>query len=485
MPENVNYDIIFDYNDAPTLKRFAMSNKRIRGIVGPFRSGKSSACSAEIVRRSTQQEPNIRKIRRTRWAVVRNTYPELRDTTIKTFLDWYPHEYFGHYRQSPTPDYMMTFPLPDGTFVEAEILFRALDRPDHVKNLLSLEVTGAWFNECREIEKIIFETMDGRIGQFPSKKDGGPTWFGMFADTNPCDTDHWWYKLFVEKLPNDPELQELYGYFHQPSGRSPQAENISHLKDPLYYQKLAIGKDPAWVRVYIDGQYGYVREGKIIYTNYLDTVHCAEKTLEPWSGLHLTLGFDFGLTPACVITQYHPKGSLHILRELCATEMGLKRFARDALRPFLIANFNGYRIVSGCDPSGARRSEVDETKSCYKELKDCGFPVKLAWSNALEPRFTSVDNFLTKTVEGKPAFQLDPSCKLLRKGFNGEYKRRKLNISGAEMYGSEAEKNAVSHPHEALQYACMTIERGIVPTSDIGFHSNHQPMRQPPRAAFA
>ena len=461
MAEQTSFNVVYDYSDSPTLKRFAESRKRVRFIVGPFRSGKSSACTMEIYQKACEQAPDSRGRRRTRWLVVRNTYPELRDTTIKTFTDWFPPEYFGEYRSNPTPDYRMYLRLSDGTSVEAEILFRALDRPEHVKNLLSLEVTGAWINEAREIPKIIFDGIDGRIDQFPAKKDGGATWGGVFLDTNPCDTDHWLYKLFVEKLPNSPELLEKYDYFHQPSGLSPQAENLSHLPKN-YYKDLAVGKDPDYIRVYIHGQYGYVREGKIIYTNYDDLKHCSPTIMEPWKGIHLTLGWDFGLTPACVITQYHPKGYFHTLREICATEMGIRRFARDAVRPYLNANFFGFQYVSGCDPSGKNRDAIDETNSCYRELKDAGFPVKLAYSNALDARFTAVDNFLTKLIEGKPAFQLDPSCVLLRKGFNGEYKRRRLQVTGAEIYADAPEKNAVSHPHDALQYAAMTVERGVV-----------------------
>lgn len=411
------------------------------------------------------------------------TYPELRDTTIKTFLDWFPDKYFGHYRSNPTPDYTMFQKLSDGTTVESEILFRALDRPEHVKNLLSLEVTGAWLNEAREIPKVIFDAMDGRINRYPSMKDGGATWCGIFLDTNPCDTDHWLYKLFVEELPNSEALQEKYGYFHQPSGLSANAENLPYLPKG-YYTDMALGKDANYIKVYIRGEYGYVREGKIIYSNYNDLAHCSETPLEFWRGLHLTLGWDFGLTPACVITQHHPKGVLHVLRELAATEMGVKRFARDVVRPFLISTFNGYRFVSGCDPSGARRSEYDETKSCYKELKEAGFPVKLAYSNDLEPRFTAVDDFLTKMIEGKPAFRLDPSCKLLRKGFNGEYKRKKLQVIGSEVYADSAEKNAVSHPHDALQYACMTIQRGITPTTGNIVGHDGTNAKQPPVQAY-
>jgi hypothetical protein len=357
---------------------------------------------------------------------------------------------------------------------------------DEGKNEQPKEVTGAWINEAREIPKIIFDGIDGRINQYPPKRDGGATWGGIVMDTNPCDTDHWLYKLFVEKLPNDPALQEKYDYFHQPSGLSPQAENLSHLNPSTYYKDLAVGKDADFIRVYIHGQYGYVREGKIIYTNYNDLVHCSPTPLAPWKSLHLTLGWDFGLTPAVVLTQYHPKGFVHILRELCATEMGVLRFARDVVRPYLIANFNGFQYVSGCDPSGARRSEVDEERSCYLELKSCGFPVKLAWSNALEPRFSAVDNFLTKLVEGKPALQLDPSCTLIRKGFNGEYKRRRMNIAGSDIYSDQPEKNAVSHPHDALQYAMMTIERGVMPMRENAFMSHGvMPQAQPPARAFS
>ena len=481
MGEGKTYTVMYSYEGAPTLRAFALSKKRIRLIVGPFGSGKSSACVMEIYQKACEQKPDSKGVRRTRWAVVRNTYPELKDTTIKTFKDWFPPEYFGSFRLNPTPDYLLIQKLSDGTTVECEILFRALDQEKHVRNLLSLELTGAWINEAREIPRTIFDYLDGRIDRFPAQRDGGATWAGIIMDTNPCDTEHWLYKLFVERLPNDPELQNYYDYFHQPSGRSPQAENLAHLP-PNYYQNLIVGKDPDWIRVYVDGQYGYVREGKVIYTNYLDSVHCSPEPLEPWKGIPLVLGWDFGLTPACVIVQYHPKGFLRVLREICATEMGVKRFARDVVRPYLISNFNGFQYVSGCDPSGAKRSEVDEETSCYLALKECGFPVRLAYSNALEARFSAVDDFLTKMIDGKPAFQLDPSCTLLRKGFNGEYKRRKLNIVGATIYADAPEKNAVSHPHEALQYACMTIQRGVTPTTISAFNTATVKPLPPPSA---
>jgi hypothetical protein len=68
----------------------------------------------------------------------------------------------------------------------------------------------------------------------------------------------------------------------------------------------------------------------------------------------------------------------------------------------------------------------------------------------------------------------------LRKGFNGEYKRRRLQISGEEIYSETPEKNAVSHPHEALQYAVMSIERGMRMYEKTGFDVGGAVSQAPP-----
>jgi hypothetical protein len=145
-------------------------------------SGKSSAMVVEIIRRAQEQAPSPDGIRRSRWAVIRNTFTQLSDTTIKTFHDWFPPSLFGQWRVTDHSYFITAFPG-----VHLEILFRALDRPDQLSNLLSLEITGAWFNEAREIPKTIIEAMDSRIGRYPSPRDGGASWYGMIMDTNPPD----------------------------------------------------------------------------------------------------------------------------------------------------------------------------------------------------------------------------------------------------------------------------------------------------------
>jgi len=66
------FQVLFDYEDVPTLKKFALDNNRVRCTMGPFGSGKSSAMVMEIIRRAHEQAPGPDGIRRSRWAVVRN-----------------------------------------------------------------------------------------------------------------------------------------------------------------------------------------------------------------------------------------------------------------------------------------------------------------------------------------------------------------------------------------------------------------------------
>ena len=135
----------YSYDSVRTIKRFGQSRAFIRGLMGPFGSGKSSGCVIELVKLAKRQ-PLVNGKRRARFACIRNTYGQLADTTIKTFLHWLPDQVFGTYAKADHAYHLNR--LDD---LEVEILFRALDRPEHVANLLSLELTAAWVNEAREV----------------------------------------------------------------------------------------------------------------------------------------------------------------------------------------------------------------------------------------------------------------------------------------------------------------------------------------------
>jgi hypothetical protein len=79
-----------------------------------------------------EQRPGPDGIRRTRWVVIRNTYPELRDTTRRRSSSGCRPD-LGQWNEQK---FSFTMRFKD---VEAEVLFRALDRPEDKKKLLSLE----------------------------------------------------------------------------------------------------------------------------------------------------------------------------------------------------------------------------------------------------------------------------------------------------------------------------------------------------------
>lgn len=249
------------YRAPPTLARFMRSCAYVRAVVGPVGSGKSSACCVELLRRAAEQAPGQDRVRRTRFAIIRNTYRELKDTTRKTFEQWVPAELGKWHEQDFT--FTIRQALSDGTRIECEVLFRALDRPEHVKKLLSLELTGAYVNEARQVPKAILDVLTSRVGRYPSKAQGGPTWFGVWMDTNPWHTQHWGYRLFSKALPEGWEL------FEQPSGLAPDAENLENLPEGYYSRQMA-GKDELWIDEYVRSKYPSHDRGSVYGTLMAD-----------------------------------------------------------------------------------------------------------------------------------------------------------------------------------------------------------------------
>ena len=435
----------YSYTSVPTIREFASSEAFLRGLMGPFGSGKSSGCVMEIVRRARIQRPGPDGIRRSRYAVIRNTYPQLRDTTIKTVHDWFPPRVWGRYLKVEHDYYVTGI---EG--VELEILFRALDRPDHVQNLLSLELTGAWVNEAREVPKEIIDGLTGRVGRYPSMRDGGPSWSGIIMDTNPPDDDSWWYRMFEEDRPENAAI------FKQASGLSPQAENLIHLP-PDYYRNLMVGKDDDWIQVYVRGEYGSTRTGKPVYQEYVDSMHCAGADLTPIRGLPLHLGWDFGLTPACVVVQQHPSGYLMVLDEFAVQEhgaMGLRQFARAVVKPGLAERYAGFELIGWGDPAGNARAQTDE-QTCFQILAEEGLHASPAATNNATARRDAVKRFLIMRLDDRPGLLLSPRCAVLRKGFRGKYQYERVQVSGEERYQERPCKNHYSHAHDGLQYAML------------------------------
>ena len=178
------------YKIPPSGAKLMNSNKPYKFICGPVGSGKSTVSMLTLIKHASEQ-PLHNGVRRARVCLMRLTIPELKITTIKTFLELFPETKMNY-----------SFPISGllemnneaGEHISIEIIFLSLQRKEDVKKLLSLELTIAYLNEANQMPPEIFAACQNRVGRYPSKKKGGVNFSGVICDTNAFPTNHWLYE---------------------------------------------------------------------------------------------------------------------------------------------------------------------------------------------------------------------------------------------------------------------------------------------------
>lgn len=427
-------------------QQYLVDDSFVVGIRGPIGSGKSTASVMKLIRNCRRQPPGPDGVARRRTAIVRNTYPELKTTTIKTWHQWVPQTVGKWVSQGPPTHHIKTPTL------DWEVIFLALDSPEDINKLLSLELSDAWINEAREVPKAVLDGLTGRVGRYPAVRDGGCHEPQIILDTNPPDTDHWWYRLAEEERP------EGWTFYAQPGGRSEHAENLANLPES-YYRNAVPGKRAVWVDVYIDGKYGYVADTKPVYPEFYETVHVREFALERGP---LRIGLDFGLTPAATIGRRLASGRWVIDREVVTTRMGVQRFA-DELKGTLSEHYQGWpvELITG-DPAGNQGQAGDkDERTVFEILEGSGVSAVPAYTNDFSPRVEVVSRLLSSIIDGEPGLLIHPRCTVLKKAMAGKYHFKRVQVTGDERYQDKPNKNEFSHVAEALQYNVLGLSDGM------------------------
>lgn len=457
-----------DYHASDTGILFHNSQAAVRYEIGPVGSGKSTTCVMDLLAQAMSQQPDEQGVRRTRMGIIRATNPQLRSTTIKTFEMWVPNEIAPVVMTAPISAKLKQN-LNDGTSVDCEFVFLALDEAEDVKKLTSLELTSAYINEARETDHVHFEMLQGRIGRYPqTKRDAagkvkyGPTRICIIMDSNPPKTTHWTYELFYTgKTPEGFEL------FVQPPAviwnaetetweLNPNAENILHLPEGYYSRQLK-GATDEYIRVMLAGEPGMSKAGKPVFPSYSERRHASITILQPIQGIPVIIGIDFGLSPAATFMQLTGRG-LRVLDEVPASDESLEDFITEYLKPLITKRYGGYRLVGVGDPAGRGRSGIDK-RTPFSTLVDAGIKAYPAATNNFITRKETVEWFLRRD-EG---MVISPNCVITREAFGGGYVFKELrNASGR--YAERADKNEYSHIMDAVQYACLWAKYGYVAT---------------------
>ena len=463
--------------DGPVLAAFMQSTAPVQVICGPVGSGKSKTCNLKLWAIANQQKLGPDGVRRTRVAVVRTTYPELRTTTIRTWLDTFPEKIYGPLKFTQPPSQKVSW-----GDVAMETDFLALDDPTDVQKLRSGEYTAFYVNELQFLVKELFDEMTSRTGRYPAIKDGGPTWHGVIADMNIPDQDHWIVLMrgmvpFPEGMLED-ERRALtwpaaWDFFMQPPGLlevhdanskllgydpNERAENLKWLP-PDYYGKMVAGKSRAWVKTRILNQVALVIDGEPVWPAFRRELHVAGDVLQPVEGHQIWIAADFGRSPAVLFAQ-SVNNRVIVLGEMSGHNVGAVGFAPMVKRR-LEQKYNGFEFVAYGDPKGQDKSQNDE-RTAYDIFRAHGIPIKAApvKQNMIDTRVQAVESLLGQLYDGRPRLAISPNCRTLIAALEGGYCYEKSRRNDTGELRTTPSKNRFSHLADALQYLCLAMGEG-------------------------
>lgn len=442
---------LFWKSPGPVSSAFMASNKPVQFINGPVGGGKTTTCFMKALRYAARQQVSSRDgFRKFKLCVVRDTYRQIWKTTLPSWWKRVPRsegDFVG--AENAPASHRVDFKLGDGTIVKFQVDFVGIGENAVEDVLRGYEPTAFLLNEVDLLAREVYIYARSRWGRYPDMSEGGPSWHGILGDLNAPELESWIYTDIFDATKREDDVD----LFIQPSGFSPDAENLINLP-ANYYPGQAKGAPDWFVARMVENRPGFSRAGKPIFPEFIDNFHVSSAA-EFIPELPLYIGLDAGGSPAGGFGQRLPNGRWHIIDELVAEQgTGPTRFG-DGLAQRLHERYAAARTIRAwADPSAAYGADRQAGEQDWIEIVSsrAGIRVEAAPTNALIPRLDAVRKPLTLLIDGRPGLLLHPRCSMLRKGLNNGYRFRKVVGALTERYHEEPEKNEYSHPMDALQY---------------------------------
>lgn len=472
-----------NYTPPPTLNDFIKSRKLgelyYDWVIGPVGSGKTTSIFMKLMTAAKQQAPSPDGIRRTRAVIVRNTMPQLKDTTMVSWGYWFKEG------QAGTWDLTNKIFLVKAGDVECEVLFRALDTPQDISRVLSLELNFAIIDEFVEIPRQIVDALSARLGRY-KQPDGTPvTIWGMWGSSNPSTEDNWWYDYLhsgsVIKYDRDPAAMQRqvfehisrYGsepntvYYHQPSAYSQDAENIENLPGGRsYYTNVVKNKSEAWIKQFVEAEWGFSISGQPVVAQFREELHCMKRPLQWNKYKPLIISLDPGIAgSAMLFGQEDYDGRLNVFKELVQEGYGAQRLIKERLLPAL-QDFRDAEVIIVPDPAANNRTATDE-RTVVKIFKEY-FTVDCESNNRFPLRLNAVEHFTSTLIAGVGAVQINKlECPVLVRALKGGW-RYTADTKKDILKSGDPEKNPFSHVGDAFGYLCRYFHRDVLRVEKYG-----------------
>lgn len=267
-----------------------------------------------------------------------------------------------------------------------------------------------------------------------------------FPETPPAPVKHPMQGIELWKNPNNEFVVMDLHYTAHPDKRDPSFQKALEKSLPLHQ----------YLREYERNWHTFA--GMPVYPNFRRDIHIAKHSIEPQLGLPLLFGWDFGLTPSCIVGQMQGN-SLKVLHEWVSKNEGIKTFAPKVMTEcsFLYPEWanparDHFHFI---DPAGFQRAQTD-ARTCAQEMTESANIVNLEPGPVvMTKRKGSVEHFLLYIDKDGSGMELDPEhTPTLTDGFAGGY-RYADSQTDVESSKPEPIKDQYSHPHDAFQYLCF------------------------------
>lgn len=491
----------FNYVMSPTGRLLHESDKPVKMICGPYGSGKSCACAIDVLSYVCAQAPAPDGIRYTRVGVIRSTYNELLTTTRKSLLEVFPAECGTITGGGISPRGLYTIPLPDGTVAQCELNFIALGAVEDCDKLRSVNWTFAWINEATGVVPEVFSVVQQRVGRYPAQDMGGVSWGGVIMDFNMPAAGTWLHSLMMNppenylcirqppaafehiddhgtityEINDDAENLRNLGAFEEGDPTEfvteEEYDQYLHEKGKRYYRNQIESLQRMGRNDVIKNQYCMldvpIVDGKPVFSNFIYDRHVARDPISPIQFQGIVVGSDTsGIHPAAVILQFQNQ-QWCVLDELYAEGEGLENFIYGMLIPLLREKYSTCPVTAALDPADARDSWTGTTPR--QRFEELGIQTVTEFTNSPKVRIQVVEHMFNLFTGG---LLISPTCTLLIRGCQSEYRYRRLRASGTlgATYTPQPEKNDASHICDALQYACLYIKSAADSDADTRAH---------------
>jgi hypothetical protein len=441
-----------DFIANPTQRQFIESRAQADLFSSRKGEGKSAALVWAIFYH-TKHNPGAT------WLVIRDTWENLKRTTLEEFYFWFPEGVYGDWIAG---DKMFVWNTAR-TGLKGKIYWFGVDGEEDANKIASMPLAGIAVDEpspatgsSSGVPEFVFDTAHAQLRQ------PGMNWYAAKLAQNNPDESHWTYPKFTDPgTPHakDKETGELIELLpHQEGGyrsfQTKEPENLANLP-PGYYSTMEQNwkSRPDLIRRFVTGGYGYQQVGKPVTPQWSDDMHLANE-LEPVKGVPLWLFWDGGLNPTCLITQVTPQGYWLILEAHVLDGVGMFQLIEDIVKPRLTSRFAGYTWTSVGDPNLNTPEQSDSRQSAASVIRNEIGGRFIRGVNDISARVDPLRSVLTRTMQGTGVVQVDRRHArkvwfALRGGWH--YHKARSGVVGNIV------KDEHSHPGDCMGYGAAKL----------------------------